>query len=160
MPQFDFANFMPQLAWLALCFVILYFGIVRATLPRIARLVDERENKVAGDISAAELAKTESDTVHRAYEAEMAQAHVAAHRAIAEAKTQSTRTTEGRLAEAARAIEQQALRSAASLESARAAAVVEIERVAADAAAEIVEKLSGRRPDETEARAAVLGAMA
>jgi F-type H+-transporting ATPase subunit b len=160
MPQFNFTYFMPQLAWLAVFFVILYFGIVKATLPRIARMVDERENKVAGDISAAELAKTEADNVHGAYEAEMAASHAAAHAKVAEAKAQATRATESRLAEAGREIEERALRAAATLEVARAAAVVEIERVAADAVAEIVEKLSGRRPDENEARAAVLGAMA
>jgi hypothetical protein len=37
--------------------------------------------------------------------------------------------------------------------------VVEIEKIAAEAAAEIVGRLSGRKPDETEARAAVVAAM-
>jgi F-type H+-transporting ATPase subunit b len=159
MPQFNFANFVPQLAWLAVFFVILYFGIVRATLPRIGRLVDERENKVAGDISAAELAKTESDGVKRAYEAEMAQAHTAAQAAIAEAKAQATRDSEKRLGEAAHEIEMRAAKAALSLEAARSAAVVEIEKIAAEAAAEIVGRLSGRKPDETDARAAVVAAM-
>lgn len=159
MPQFDFANFLPQLAWLAVFFVILYFGIVRATLPRIGRLVDERENKVAGDISAAELAKSESDGVKRAYEAEMAQAHAAAHVAIAEAKTRAVRDSEARLAEAGHDIDRRAAKAGLSLEAARTAAVVEIEKIAAEAAAEIVDRLSGHRPDETEARAAVLSVM-
>jgi F-type H+-transporting ATPase subunit b len=159
MPQFNFANFVPQLAWLAVFFVILYFGIVRATLPRIGRLVDERENKVAGDISAAELAKTESDGVTRAYEAEIAEAHAAAQAAIAEAKAQAIRDSEKRLGEAAHEIEMRAAKAALGLETARAAAVVEIEKIAAEAAAEIVGRLSGRKPDETEARAAVVAAM-
>jgi F-type H+-transporting ATPase subunit b len=160
MPQFDFANFMPQLAWLALFFVILYFGIVKATLPRIANLVDERESTVSGDIAAAEKAKADSDGIHTAYEAEMKAAHDAAHVTVSDAKTASIRATEAKLAEAGKALDAKASAAAADLDTARNAAVTEIERIAAEATADIVHLLSGSRPDDDTARAAVRDALA
>ena len=160
MPQFDFANFMPQLAWLAVFFVILYFGIVKATLPRIANLVDEREGKVSGDIAAAEKAKADSDGIHTAYEAEMKAAHDAAHAAVTEAKSVAVRATEAQLAEAGRAIDAKASAAAADLDAARGAATTEIERIAAEATGDIVDLLSGSRPDDDTARAAVRDALA
>ena len=54
MPQFDFAAVTwPQLAWLALSFAILYFGVIRFTLPKLGKVMGEREDKIAGDIAAA-----------------------------------------------------------------------------------------------------------
>lgn len=160
MPQFNFANFIPQLAWLAIFFSILYFGIVKATLPKITRVVDERDGKVSGDIAAAETAKAELDRIHQAYEAEMASAHGGAHDTIVKAKAQATRDAEARLAEANHALEAKAAIAAASLDAARTAAMGEIERVATEAAVDIVDRLSGVRPDDDSTRAAVRTAIA
>ena len=160
MPQFNFANFVPQIAWLALFFAILYFGIVRLTVPKLARVMDEREDKVKGDIAAADTAKTEADRVHDAYEAEMTQAHARAHDAIGEAKASATRATEAKLGEANAALAGKADAAFAALEARRADAMRDIEGVAADAAADIVERLGGTRPDDTTARDAARTALA
>lgn len=147
MPQFNFANFVPQIAWLALFFAILYFGIVKATLPRLARVIDEREGKVSGDIGAADRAKVEADRVHDAYAAEMARAHAAAHGAVADAKTAATREGASRLADAKAELDARSEQALASLEAARTRAMAEVEDIAATAAADIVHRLSGNRPD-------------
>lgn len=160
MPQFQFANFLPQLAWLALFFAILYFGIVKATLPKLGRLMDERDGKVTGDISAADKAKTEADRIHDAYEAEMKDAHGAAHDAVNNAKAQSTRESEAKLGEANKGLDEKLDKAFAALEVARAKAMVDIEHIAVDTSAEIVERLSGVRPDEAAAYDAVRAALA
>lgn len=160
MPQFNFSFFVPQVAWLALFFAILYFGIVKATLPRLARTVDQREGKVSGDIAAAEKAKADADGIHEAYEAEMAKAHADAHAAIAEAKAKAVGETETALGKANAELDARQDKAFAALEIARARADTEIEAVAADAAADIVDKLSGFRPAEADALLAVRHALA
>jgi F-type H+-transporting ATPase subunit b len=160
MPQFETANFLPQFVWLVAVFGVLYFGIVGATLPRLGRAMAAREGKVMGDIGAAEHAKAQSDGIHHAYEVEMAAAHARAQATIAEAKAAVTRETEGRLATAGGAIEAKAAEAAAGLDRARVAALGEIERIAAEAAGQIVERLSGGRPDDEAVRSAVRGALA
>lgn len=160
MPQFVPANFLPQFVWLVAAFAILYFLIVQATLPRLGRTIAAREGKVSGDIDAAQQAKTESDRVHQAYEAEMAEAHASAAATVAEAQAEVTKETEAKLAEANAGLHAKADAAAAQLEAARGAALVEIERIAAEAAAAIVARLSGEQPDESSARAAVRDALA
>ncbi|HWL46104.1 MAG TPA: ATPase [Sphingomonadaceae bacterium] len=155
MPQFEFANFAPQLAWLTICFAILYFGVVRLTLPRIGQVVEGREAKVRGDIADAETAKAEADRVREAYEAAMASARSQAQGAINDAKAKATRAGEARLAEADRGFEAKASAAAAALEAARVEAMAEVDRIAADAAAEIVARVGGSRPAEDVALAAV-----
>jgi F-type H+-transporting ATPase subunit b len=155
MPQFQIANFIPQLAWLTLFFVILYFGIVRSTLPRVARVVDSREAQVKGDIASAEAAKAEADRVREAYEAAMADARGNAHTVVAEAQSKASKNAEARLHAADEATGAKLAQAGSDLATARDKAQSAIADIAADAAAEIVERISGSRPDEAATRNAV-----
>jgi F-type H+-transporting ATPase subunit b len=160
MPQFDFANvFWPQLAWLALVFSVLFFGVVLPTLPKLGRAVDARENKIGGDISAAEIAKAKSDELAIAYQAAHVRAQDDARAAIADAKTKAALSVEKKLAVAGAAIDGKMAKAQAELAEARNKAVAEIETIAADNAADIVEKLSGTRPVAALAQSAAKAAM-
>lgn len=156
MPQFDFGHvFWPQIAWLAITFVVLYFGVVRLTLPKLGNVMDAREASIAGDLAAAKAAKDGADAVDEAYHAAMAKSREAARSAIAEAKTAAAKATEARLAEAG-------VKSDAALAAAEdriAKAVAKAEGTLADAAAEnaraIVAKLTGAEPALAAAKAAI-----
>ena len=97
MPQFDPANFLPQLAWLAAIFAVLYFVVVRPTLPKVGRVIDEREGVVSADLTAAETAKAEADTIRRRYDDGMATARAGAQASVAEARADSARTVEAQM---------------------------------------------------------------
>lgn len=156
MPQFDLANFVPQLAWLALFFAILYFGIVRTTLPKVANVVTARETMVAQDIAAAESAKASADGLRANYDADVAMAHADAQAATAAAKARSAATTQEALARADSEIEVRLGASEIELGKARDRALGEIDRIAADAAADIVHRITGQRPDPGAALTAVV----
>lgn len=155
MPQFDLANFIPQLAWLTLFFAILYFGIVQTTLPRVGRVVDNRDAQVRGDIARAEQAKAEADAVREAYQAALADARRSAQAALAEAQASSTLAIEKKLHAVDEAIHQRLAEADAALAAGRAAVADEMEKVAAAAAADIVAALGGKRPTEKAALTAV-----
>jgi F-type H+-transporting ATPase subunit b len=161
MPQFDFHHvFWPQVAWLAVFFVILYFGIVGPTLPKLGKVVTERENKVTGDIASAETAKATADQLAAEHAAGIASAQDKARALTAEARAKASAAVEARLREANAALDAQAAKAEAELAAARTKAMSEIEGVAADAAATIVEKLTGKRPADAAAATAVRSAMA
>jgi F-type H+-transporting ATPase subunit b len=149
MPQFDFANpiVWAQLAWLALAFLILYFGIVQLTLPKLAKTLDARESQVANDIATAERAKGEADQMAATYAAGIEDAHKSARTAIAEAKAKAGASVEKAVAAGNAVIVEKAAAADASLFKARSKALGEVENVAADAASDIVERLTGKRPD-------------
>ena len=161
MPQFDFHNvFLPQFVWLLVFFAILYFGIVRLTLPKIGNVMQQREDKVTGDLDAAETSKVEADAVAQAYQAEIATAQEKARTAVASARSEAQRAIEKRLAAADGEIAQRQEAAAASLADARSSALAQLEGIAADAAADIVERLTGIRPAEADAATAAKTAMA
>ncbi len=148
MPQFQFAeNFLPQFFWLAAFFAILYFGIVKATLPRVGTVVDAREKQVNGDIASAEAAKAQADTFAADYAAELEAAHRNARAAIESAKGEASARFEAASRACDSALAEQAAAAEAVLDRARIKALAEIELVATDAACDIVERLTGNRPD-------------
>ncbi len=161
MPQFDFATVVwPQLAWLAVSFAILYFGIVRLTLPKLTTTMDAREAQVANDLSVAERAKHEADAMAAAYAAGIEAAHVNARAAIAQAKSKASADVESAVAAGASVIAEKAAAAERVLTAARTKALHEIEAVAAEAASDIVERLTGKRPDATLLAAASRTALA
>ncbi len=146
MPQFHLNNFIPQLAWLALFFAILYFGIVRATLPKIGRTIAQREDQISDDLAIAEAVKLQADRMTADYAAGIDAAHKVARDAVAGAKAEAASNIEAAVAKSNVVIAERAASAEASLSSARIEALNQIEGIAADAGAHIVERLTGLRP--------------
>ena len=156
MPQFEFATvFWPQLIWLSIIFAVLFFGVVMPTLPKIARVVDERESKVASDLLAAESAKASADTMALDYASGIAESQNAARTALFDAKAKAAKSGEAALAKANVQIDGRLAAAEIELATAKSNALGEIADIAAQASADIVEKLTGVRPNATIASAAV-----
>lgn len=154
MPQFEFSTFLPQMVWLAIFFAILYFGVVRLTLPKVGRVIEAREDQVSGDLSVAQVAKAESDRMAADYAAGVATAQDAARAKVTEARASAAVAIEARLKQSSEAIAQKSAKAHADLDAARSSALDQVESVAADAAADIVERLTGKRPADTVAATA------
>ena len=58
-PPFNPQTFASQLVWLAIAFVVLYVLMSRLALPRIGKIIDDREATIKGDVAEAEKAKTQ-----------------------------------------------------------------------------------------------------
>ena len=50
MPQLDYHSFAPQLVWLAIAFLALYFVMSRLAIPAISDTVERRQAKIQGDL--------------------------------------------------------------------------------------------------------------
>ena len=160
MPQFDFQHvFWPQLILLAIFFVILYFGIVQLTLPKLGKVIDARENQVSGDLATAETAKSQADRLKADYDSDVAAAQETARARLAQARAEAASAMEARLAASTAALDAKAVAANQSIEAARSSALAEIEGVSAEAAAAIVEKLTGIRPDAAAAQFAARAAL-
>jgi len=159
MPQFDPSNFLPQMFWLAIAFAILYFGVVRLTLPKIGKVVDERASIIAADLAAADVAHTAAGNTGAAYDAVLAKSREAATSVVNEAKAVTVRENEARLAALDAELNARLASADIRISDARAKALGEIEAAASEAAADVVERLTGVRPGELEARAAVAASL-
>ena len=160
MPQFELANFLPQLFWLAIFFAILYFAVVRPTLPKLSRVIDARETQVTGDLDTAAQAKAEADRMAAQYDEGVATAQNDARARIVAAQSAAAKQLEAKLAASNATIHARTDAAEASIAAARRNAMGEIEGVAAEAASDIVEKLTGARPDPARATDAARAALA
>jgi F-type H+-transporting ATPase subunit b len=155
MPQLDPETFAPQLIWLAITFIGLYFFMVRMVLPKIGGVIEQRRDRIASDLDQAQALKEATDKAVAAYEGRMAEA-----RANAQRIAQATRERFAAEAEAERARVDAELAAKIGeaedrVSAAKAAALQEVRQVASDVAADIVVRLTGAKVSEGEAQVAV-----
>ena len=154
-PPFQKDTFASQLVSILVAFVALYLIVSRIALPRVGSLLDERQNAIDGDLTAAQKLKDESDGALKAYESELAAA-----RARAQAISTETRDKLNAASEAERkTLEEQLSLKLAEAEktiaSTRESAMSNVRGIAADAAAAIVQRLTGVLPDGASVNSAV-----
>jgi F-type H+-transporting ATPase subunit b len=154
-PPFQKETFASQFVWLVITFVALYLLMSRIALPRIGSILEQRKDRIDGDIAAAGRLKDLSDAAIAAYEASLAEA-----RSRAQTLANETREHGAAEAEAARkALDATLAGRIAEAESVitagKARAMTNVQGIAADAAAAIVERLIGTSPDRPQAAAAV-----
>ena len=80
MPQLNYHDFAPQLVWLSIAFVALYFVMSRLAVPRIEETLAKRQAKIQGDLDAAEKANEETRALVADYEKRLADAREDARR--------------------------------------------------------------------------------
>src|SRR6059058_2485570 len=103
MPQLSQLSevYLSQLLWLAVALGFIFFVIARGMVPKIQSTVDQRESKIAGDLQAAQTARSAADQTEAAWRARMDSARAEAARLAQEAKAESGRETEARVKAAA-----------------------------------------------------------
>src|SRR5215204_5359333 len=96
MPQFDQISeiYASQLFWLLIFFGAILVVIGYGMLPKIQAMVDQRDEKIAADLKAAQGAREHADALEEAYRAEMDKVRAEAARLAAEAKADAARSTE------------------------------------------------------------------
>ena len=144
-----------QFLWLAIGLGFIFFVIARGMVPKIQATVDAREQRIAGDLEAAQKARTAADETEAAWRARMDAARADAARLAQEAKAQSGRETETKVKAAADKINQKVESAQAQIRDAVTAARAEIEAVAVEATQEMIRRVSGVSVDKKEAAAAV-----
>ena len=155
MPQLDFTTYLPQLFWLGITFAFLYFVMARKALPRVGEVLEERQNRIDGDLEQAETYRKESEKLEQAYEKLTAEAranaltHLRAERVkvqglLAEKQASMTANLEGKLADAE-----------AGILKAQKQAFTSLEEIAAEACALSVAEVSGAKLAKAEAKKAV-----
>jgi F-type H+-transporting ATPase subunit b len=157
MPQLSQLSevYLSQFLWLAIALGFIFFVIARGMVPKIQATVDAREQRIAGDLDAAQKARAAADETEVAGRERMDSARADAARIAQEAKAESGRDTEARAKAAAEKINAKVESAQAQIRDALASARSEIEAVAADATQEMVRRVSGLTVNKQEAAAAV-----
>jgi F-type H+-transporting ATPase subunit b len=155
LPQFDPTSFSSQLVWLALVFAFLYFVFSRFSLPKIGRVVETRNDKIALDRDTAERLTTEAQSVMEAYEKGLAQARNDSARFHAEAHDIVKKETEAAMAAFAEKSEKQIEATEKRLVESKVHVMDEMHTIAAEIASAAAEKIVGISTDISAAKTVV-----
>ena len=157
LPQFEGQWWAGEIFWFSLIFLVVFILMWKVFVPRVGGAIDDREDRIAGDISNARALKEQAESQAAAAEADMAQARARSQRETAEAKARIQ-------AEAAKRAEAEEAKLAVSIAAAEAAiraardeAMGHVREIAADTAAVIVVKLTGQPASAADIRTALAG---
>ena len=144
-----------QFFWLLVVLGLIYFGIGHMMLPKIQSTVDLREERIAGDLAAAQAARTGADEIEAQYRARIEASRAEAQKLAVEAKAASGRDTEEKVRAAGEEIAVQIEAEEARIRAASEASQGDVETVAAEAAQDMVQRLAGITVSSSQAAEAV-----
>ncbi len=155
MPQLQPGDFAPQLIWLAITFALLYFGLSRIALPRVAQIIGERKSRINGDLEHARRAQAEAESAMKGYEASLASAKAKGQGLIRAAREKLDAELGARRSELDRQIAGRARDTEARVKAMTQRAAKEMEGVTASVVQDIVHHLTGLDASEIEIKAAL-----
>jgi F-type H+-transporting ATPase subunit b len=159
MPQLDVTMWPPQLFWLAVTFIALYYIVSRVIIPKTGGVIERRRLTVENDLAAAQRLKAETDLAVKAYEAALAEARQKANAIAAENRDRLSAEAEAERAKLDKALAEKIAVAEKAVFAAKTKALADVQAVAADIASEIVNQLTGSKVSSAEAAAAVAKAV-
>ncbi|MFD2204329.1 F0F1 ATP synthase subunit B' [Kiloniella antarctica] len=156
MPQFEqIDTFVSQIFWLIVTFGALYFLMAKLALPRLTSILEERENRVSGDLEKAERLKQEAEEVLSDYQKAIADARASALAALKESADEIAAIGAKRQAEFDAQLADKTQIAEDKINAARSEAMEHIKDVAVEVAAAATGKLLGSDVTESKVSKAV-----
>ena len=158
MPQLVFADYAPQVVWLAITFVVLYLILSRLALPGIARTLGDRDARLKGDIDSAERLRAEAEATLANYKKAIAEARAKALAEMKQAAADMAADAGKREAAFLAEVNTRTKAAEATIAAAKKAAIGDIRGLASEAARQLVTRLAGGEPSAGEVATAVTAA--
>ena len=155
MPQLHIQDFAPQLVWLAIAFIALYFIMSRLALPEIGKVLEDRKTRIDGDLAEAARLRNATEAAISGYEQALAAAKARAQ-AIARASREAmTAEIEKQRTEIDAQIAARMTDAEARITALKDAAVAHVGEIAADTAEALVARFTGKPAAKPELMSAV-----
>lgn len=158
LPQLDAHTYPTQIFWLVVTFVILYAIMSKVALPRIAEVLEERQERIADDIETAERLRSEAAKVQAEYEKALADARGKAQELFRETGDLLAKEQSEAEAETAKKLARKTKTAETRIDKQRAEALESLRTVASETAAAATAKLIGVQPSAEAVDRAVTAA--
>ncbi|NBB70125.1 MAG: F0F1 ATP synthase subunit B' [Alphaproteobacteria bacterium] len=143
LPQLDPSSYPSQIFWLIIAFALLYWLLAKRALPRVADILETRQDRIAADLDRAQSLRQEAEEAMARHEKLVADAQARA-RAELDAANERIRADAARQeAELERSLARQLAEADQRIAAAREDALKALEDVARDASREAVGRLVG-----------------
>lgn len=143
MPQMVIPDYAPQVVWLVITFVALYFAMAKLALPKIERVLEERRKRIDTNLERATILKEEAEAAARAYEETLAKARDAAHEALRQSAQELSEEAAKKTAAFDRELGEKTKAAEGRIQDSRDKAYGEIRDIAIEVTAEAAAKLIG-----------------
>lgn len=158
-PPFDATTYSSQILWLAITFGFFYWMMKNVAVPRIAGILEDRRDRIAGDLGEANRLKEETDAAIAAYEQALSEARSKAHGIAHDTRAKLKADQEARRAKAEADLAGKLSAAEAHISGIKTEALSQIGDIAGDTAAALVEQLMGKAPTKTDLTKALKSAM-
>ncbi len=157
MPQLVIPDYAPQIFWLVVTFVVLLTLMWSFALPRVGRVLEQRQRHIDDDLSEAEKFKQGAEEAIKAYEASLSEARSEAHKLLAETQAKLDQQAAEQRARLDAELADKQAEAEASIREARQQALSSVREVAAEVARAATDRLIGVEPSQDAANAALDG---
>lgn len=158
-PPFDGATYASQLLWLAITFALLYWIMSRVALPRLSGILEDRRDRIAGDLAEANRLHEESNAAIAAYEQALATARDNAHTIAQETRDRLKAEVEARRQATEEQLAERLAAAEARIAEIKTASLASLGEIATETTEALVESLIGKTPAKADLDAAVSAAM-
>jgi F-type H+-transporting ATPase subunit b len=155
MPQLDVNAWPPQLFWLAVTFLVLYFIISKIVIPRTGGVIEGRKNQIDGDLAAAQRFKADTDKAVAEYERALAEARGKAHAIAQETRGKLAAEVDKERSKLDGELAGKIAQAEKAIHATRSKALASVGELATDIAADIVSRLTGTTVTKADAAKAV-----
>jgi F-type H+-transporting ATPase subunit b len=155
MPQLNIQDFAPQLVWLAIAFIALYFIMSRLALPEIGKVMEDRKARIDGDLAEAARLRDATEAAIAGYEQALAAARARAQAIARASREQMTAEIAKQRSEIDAQIAGRMTTAESRITELKNAAVVHIGEIAADTAEALVARFTGKPAARSELMSAV-----
>jgi F-type H+-transporting ATPase subunit b len=159
MPQLNPHDMVPQLVWLAILFAVLYVLMSAVAVPRIAATLQARDDKISGDLAAAEKANDDARAAIEAYNQKLIAAREGGRSLTRAREEADAAAAAARLSQLSERIGAQIAEAERHIGEQRANALTGLEQMANEVAASAYAKLVGQPADAGALNAKVASAM-
>lgn len=158
-PPFDATTFSSQILWLAITFGVFYWIMKNVAVPRLAGILEDRKDRIAGDLAEANRLKQETDEAIASYEQALAEARAKAHGIASETRTKLKASIESRRDEAETALATKLSEAESKIAGLKEEALSQVEEIASETTTELVKVLMGKAPTKTDLGKALKAAL-
>ncbi|HYF07393.1 MAG TPA: F0F1 ATP synthase subunit B' [Acetobacteraceae bacterium] len=150
MPQLAFGHYtqgrllVAQVVWLLIIFGLMYWLVKNIGLPKVEEVLEARQQRIQGDLEAAQRMKEEAEAAMSAHREATARARAEAQSAVAAAVQAAEAETQAKADALNARLNAQIAEAEERIARARASAMGALREVAADTTAAVVAKLVGR----------------
>ena len=152
LPQLNPADFAPQLIWLAITFVVLYFILARVALPRIGEVIEERRDRVQRYLDAAERFKKDTDAALAAYERALSEARSKASSMAKDMRDKLAAETDKERGSVEAQLAAKLAEAETRIAATKTKALSSVNEIAAETASAVVSKLLGEDVSPAEVK--------